>query len=145
MYEYRVLWYNHGRRFTLHSWSFYQTINSTKHSQTYDLRNCWFRCEKVVKKLKEEKMWYLKRRWGAVFRNCCKRFPKISQGFRSGTLNNFLRKFLSLLTRSNPSRTDKLLVVFKRTIRRSYTNIMLFFRNEMTKMLSLAWSKKNFY
>ena len=93
--------------------------------------------------MRKEESRYIKRRRGAVFRNCCQRFPKISQGSRSGTLSNFLRKFLSCWLGSDPFRTDKLRVVFRQTTCRLYTNVMLFFRNEMAKILSLTWSKKN--
>ena len=93
--------------------------------------------------MKREESRYIKRRRGAVFRNCCQRFPKISQGSRSGTLSNFLRKFLSCWLGSDPFRTDKLRVVFIQTTCCLYTNVMLFFRNEMAKTLSLTWSKKN--
>ena len=94
--------------------------------------------------MKREESRYIKRRRGAVFRNCCQRFPKISQGSQSGTLSNFLRKFLSCWLGSDPFRTDKLRVVFIHTTYRLYTNVMLFFLEmKWQKTLSLTWSKKN--
>ena len=38
-----------------------------------------------------------------------------------------------LLTRYNPFLTDKLRVIFRRATRHLYTNVILFFRNEMEK------------
>ncbi|KAF3554245.1 hypothetical protein F2Q69_00013696 [Brassica cretica] len=47
--------------------------------------------------MKEKETSYLKRRGGAVFRNGCKRFPKISQVSRNGTLSSFKWNIASLM------------------------------------------------